>query len=283
MYSDAYIALIKRGAFPGRVDPFAETGRYFQQIHGMMIRLILEEIQEPLLRMGYVAASETSLQILERREPDIMIRTTAPIREKRGYAAALAELDIEPGLVVDDTYFDLDAIFIYAREGETKRLVTVLEVISPRNKHSPTEMLAYQARRQTIIDQHRANFVEIDATRSINRLYEHFAVAHGAYATVVYPPDEPPYLFGSGFDQPLRVFGLPLDNTALRIETQRIYEHAYQSAGIASQIIFEGGYTEAALPFPSLLTEDQRADVMAKVRAWKTELDQLRPPKPTSP
>jgi hypothetical protein len=73
-YSDMYVELLMRGPFPGTIDPWAEAGRYFHQIHAGMIGALLEQLRLPLLRMGYVASREVSLQIAEGREPDMAVR-----------------------------------------------------------------------------------------------------------------------------------------------------------------------------------------------------------------
>lgn len=63
-----------RGPFPGATDPWAEAGRYFHQIHHNWITVLLSTLQRPLLERGYMAGREASLQILQRREPDVLIR-----------------------------------------------------------------------------------------------------------------------------------------------------------------------------------------------------------------
>lgn len=55
------------GAFPGRVDPFAENAHDFHAIHAQLIGVLLAWLQEPLMARGYVVGRETSLQIAEGR------------------------------------------------------------------------------------------------------------------------------------------------------------------------------------------------------------------------
>ena len=73
-YSDAYVDLLARGPFPGRIDLWAETGRYFHQIHAGIISALLEQLHLPLLRMGYVAS----------REPDVAIENAAGDTPRQG-------------------------------------------------------------------------------------------------------------------------------------------------------------------------------------------------------
>lgn len=67
-FSKAYVECLKQGPFPGRIDPWAETGLYFQQIHSGMINDFLSTLSETLLMMGYLAGRERSLQIIEPRQ-----------------------------------------------------------------------------------------------------------------------------------------------------------------------------------------------------------------------
>src|SRR5688572_21277940 len=63
--SKAYNELLKIGAFPGQIDPWAEA-RFFHAIHGGMIGHLMEQIQGPLEEIGYIAGRETSLTIADR-------------------------------------------------------------------------------------------------------------------------------------------------------------------------------------------------------------------------
>jgi hypothetical protein len=42
-YADAYVEHWSAGPFPGRIDPWAEAGHYFKQIHGGVISELLED------------------------------------------------------------------------------------------------------------------------------------------------------------------------------------------------------------------------------------------------
>jgi hypothetical protein len=60
-----YITLLTQGPFPDRIDPWAEVGYYFQQIHSCMIHELLEQLQPRLLPRGYVAGIEATHQTVE--------------------------------------------------------------------------------------------------------------------------------------------------------------------------------------------------------------------------
>jgi hypothetical protein len=65
---------------------------------------------------------------------------------------------------------------------------------------------------------------------------------------------------------------------AIPVETQTTYDHAYHLAAIAGHIQHEGRYTEADLPFPSLLTDQQRKIALEQAQMWQQRLLQLAKP-----
>jgi Protein of unknown function (DUF4058) len=162
-YSDEYIQQLTPGPFPNQIDPFAEAGRFFQQLHSEMISHLLGQMQKPLLAMGYIAGRETSLQIAEQRQPE----QSAEAKQAWNYAQAAEAVLAEPGLLFEGTEPELDALHIKA--WETGRLVTVLEIVSPRNKTAAQLIRDYQERRTRLL-QRAVNVVELDLTRSVKRL-----------------------------------------------------------------------------------------------------------------
>jgi hypothetical protein len=276
-FSDAYVNLLSTGPFPGRMDPWAEVGNYFKQIHNSMIGEMLSQLLEPLLKKGYVAARETSLQIAENRQPDLAVwrEQEKPEHVKHwDYAAVASELLVEPGITVEGQTPELDAIFI--SDMESGDLVTILEIISPSNKADKDIIADYSERRERLIQRKRVNFVELDLTRSVKRLLNDILVTTYPYHIAIYLPDERPRVIGINFHDYLKSFALPLRGEAVVVETRAIYDHAYREAFIAPQLNNKGHYPEANLPFPTLLTNQQRQEALAAVAQWQAELQRLQ-------
>jgi hypothetical protein len=275
-YSAAYVQLLQRGPFPGQIDPWAEAGRYFQQIHSGMIGAVLRQIKDALVPLGYVAVRETSLQITERREPDIHVRTTLPVTNGgvvSRYVEAAQTVRVEPGIALTGELPDLEAIHI--RELGSGQLVTMLEIISPSNKADTQLIQEYQERRERLVRHKGVNVVEIDSTRSVKRLVmDQLATAY-AYHLVVYLPDELPRLIGVDFGEPLKRLALPLRGEVLPVETQAAYDDAYDAASIPVQLYDEDQYRLDVLPFPSTLTEAQHSAAQDAVTHWQAELQRL--------
>jgi hypothetical protein len=275
-YSEEYVQHLRQGPFPGQIDPWAEDGRYFQQIHAGMIGILLEDLHLPLPARGYTAGREASLLIAGNREPDLNLWLNEPARQIQSwdYGAVAEALQVEPGLRVEMDEPELEAIYI--RDSDTGELVTLVEIISPRNKISPGEMLLYTANRDALIRLRGVNVVEIDLTRSLKHLLSGSLAARYAYHIAVYLPGESARLIGVQYDEPIKSFALPLRQDALPVATQTVYDRAYHHASTASQMRREKHYSRDMLPFPSLLTEVQKQEALQTVQDWLTTLDDLR-------
>jgi len=167
---------------------------------------------------------------------------------------------------------ELDAITI--RDVDTGSLVTILEIISPSNKADPFELANYIRKRDRALH-NRVNVVEIDATRSVKRLVEDGRARNYPYHIAVHVPVQGSWLVGVEWGESLGRVALPLRAEIMPAELQEAYDFAYRQAAIAGTIYREGNYTEAELPFPSLLTGKQKAQALKLVQQWQDELRRL--------
>lgn len=270
-----YKTLLMQGPFPNSIDPWAEVGRYFHQIHSGMIGHLQEQMRDTLLDMGYVAACEISLQITERREPDIHIRYKTPgVPEPIktwNYSVAAERVLAEPGISTASEAPDFDALFIK----EAGRLVTVIEIISPSNKVDLLEIERYKTHRDKLRAE-GVNFVEIDLTRSVKRIvYLEHDIMPPYHVAIYLPWQSSPLMIEIGWADRLKRIAIPLREDVVPVELQDAYTNAYEVSTIAVQMNDEGHYQEDNLPFPSLLTDEQRQDALAAVEAWKKRLAEL--------
>lgn len=278
VYSDAYVEHLLTGPFPGQVDPWAEVGNYFHQIHGSMISSLLDDLQRPLNKMGYIASREASLQIAEQRQPDVAIRQedegSGTGLNEWSYRLAAEQLLLEPGVAVRESELELEAIYIRSLEGND--LITIVEIISPSNKKNDDEIEDYKSRRRRLVHSRGVNVVEVDLTRSIKRLVRDVMVSSAAYHIALHLPEENSRIIGMGFAQPLKSFALPLHQEVIGVDTQANYDRAYRQVSAAAHIRKDGHYIESELPFPSLLTSDQRREALEAVKSWQAKLAELR-------
>lgn len=278
---NAYLERLIAGPFVGRIDPWAEQGEHFAQIHGGMIGHIVTQIQPALLERGYVAGRETSLQIVNQREPDVYIHREDGLRfvprpPYTNYADAALALKINVGTPISAQNRQRISIFRPSENHPKRELVTVIEVISPTNKQKDAEMLRYQAYRDRLLGMN-VNVVEIDLTRSIKRLFPMDEEYDAPYAITVYLPSEPVYILSMAFEDVPKRFALPLRQEVLSVDTAAAYADSYRAVSIPAHIEASSkGYSPHALPFPLTLTDEQRAAAFAAVETWRAELARLR-------
>lgn len=276
MYSTAYIEHLKRGPFWGRTDPWAEAGRYFQQLHSEIISHLLVQMQDSLLAMGYIAGRETSLQIAENRQPDVFIRrspTASKSLMQWDYGLAAEGVLAEAGVLLEGIEPELDALYI--KNLQTGELVTVVEIVSPRNKTDISTIREYQERRERL-RREAVNVVEVDITRSVKRLTQDALLERYPYHVAIYLCDQPPRFIGMDFGQALKRCALPLWAEVIAVELQAAYDHAYRLTSLAGHIHNETGYSQDALPFPSLLEGQQLQAVLHAASEWQAELARLQ-------
>jgi hypothetical protein len=281
-YSDEYVHYLQRGPFPGRIDPWAEAPRYFKQVRSGVVGALHTSLHDDWLKRGYIPILDASIQMPELRQPNLYLRRqqdTQLGQDAWDYETATARLAVEPGIEVDPTEEDLPAIFV--RHMESGELVTVIEVIAPQSKTNQQHMIAYEDRRSYLVHQLGVNVVEIDLTRSAQRLLQTTLVASYAYIIAIYLPGEAPRFIGMEYNAPLKSFALPLRREVLKVETQRLYESAYQSGNIAAKIDYDRRYERDDLPFPMLLTGAQREEAFLAVENWQEKLESLRQATPT--
>jgi Protein of unknown function (DUF4058) len=273
-YNERYLA----GPFPNRVDPWAERGYYFHQLHGAMIGELMRRLRDPLLDTGYIATREVSLQISRKgQQSDLAIRRRQRFRAQpasAGYSTLAAKIEINPGTAIEWDMPELDALFI--KRLSDGILVTVVEIISLSNKADRVKVRKYLKRREELITEDGVNIVEIDLTCSRSRLFVTADAEAYPYHIAIYLPLEPARLIGMQVEQPLDRFALPLRGEVLSVDTQATYATAYQEISASIQIDTDVGYQMGALPYPSLMTDEERANCANITAAWKLEVARLR-------
>lgn len=170
------------------------------------------------------------------------------------------------------TVSEAEAVYIYCLE--STRLVTVIEVLPPTHKRLFAHMEYYQQRRERLVNEKNINLIEIDLTRSVHRLVRNQSVTFAHQIVTNLPTDVD--VIGWEYGQSLKSFALPLRNEVIPIDMQAVYQAAYQQASIAPQIEAAGGYIEASLPFPSLMTSEQRKTALEQVNRWQLKLTELK-------
>jgi hypothetical protein len=73
-------------------------------------------------------------------------------------------------------------------------------------------------------------------------------------------------------DEALKRIAIPLRGDVIAVELEAAYRHANTVGRLATQMRDEGRYTAERLPFPSLLSAAQKAEVLGRLKRWKAGL-----------
>lgn len=159
--------------FPG-MDPFLERPEYFPDLHDSLITY-LQEVLQPRLPEPYFAKKGRRVwleQEARRIGPDVYVARdagrTGSVPERAevatvaetGAVAVVADPEPDPVLEVEEIYLE-----VYAGPGEDKRLVTVVEILSPTNKTQGSQGRALYKKKQEEILEKGVHLIEIDLLR----------------------------------------------------------------------------------------------------------------------
>ena len=274
MASEKYNQLMEEGPFPNQIDPWAEKGHYFHQIHAQMISILLRVLRKPLQELGYYAGREASLQVMTNLPmiPDAFVLAEEGRTESNlNYSQAASSAELVLGTILEDSLPEIDRLFV--RADDTNELVTILEIVSLTNKLEFEDIERYELRRKHLLGQ-GTHCVEIDLSRSVKRLIANPIATKFPYHTVIHLKTRERRFIGMSLNEKLTSFALPLRSEIVPVELDSIYREAYIEVSISKQMLRANHYTEDNLPFPSLLSEDERKDLLAKVEAWKAALEE---------
>ncbi len=152
--------------FPG-MDPYLERPEIWPDFHDSLVTYIREALQ-PQLRPRYAALCQNRLYVVENRRPirpDVSIVHST--EQSRG--VAVAELPDTPLVIEisDEEVFEPAIHIIEPAMGN--RVVTAIEVLSPRNKAPGPGRESFLTKRQELLGA-GAHFVEIDLLRDGERV-----------------------------------------------------------------------------------------------------------------
>jgi hypothetical protein len=159
--------------FPG-MDPFLESPVWYGGFHNKLITH-LEEALQPILPAPYYANSgeRVWLEVARRYiEPDVNVIRSRPdtsrgTPDNKEGGVAVAESPASAAVLVKVTQEERREPYleIYVREGDERRLVTLVEVLSPANKTSGADGMVQYLRKRREVLQSQAHLVEIDLLR----------------------------------------------------------------------------------------------------------------------
>ena len=216
---------------PG-MNPFIEQPELWSEFHSRMIVAIADSLDD-LLSRNYRVAVEKRVYLSQTDEqvligiPDVAITSstsTSPERNQSAIAVA------EPQTVELPQLAEVQERYLEIREGTTGKVITTIELLSPKNKRSGEGRDAYLRKRQQVLSSH-THLVEIDLLRGGRPLPIKGGLSSD-YRILISRSDERPQakLYSFNLGQAIPTFEVPLQGKEIAPSLQlqpllhRIYD-----------------------------------------------------------
>jgi hypothetical protein len=164
--------------FPG-MDPYLENPHTWPNLHLNLISSIQAALNRTI-QPKYVAIVEERVYVSNEDDPgrtiivpDVRVLETESKSPRKGDDGGAALVVAEPIIAVTLLDEEIHESRLSITDAETKKVVTVIEVLSPSNKHpGASGRTSYMEKRQEVLSS-RTHFVEVDLLRTGKRTYSH--------------------------------------------------------------------------------------------------------------
>ena len=221
-----------RSLLPG-MNPYLEQPMFWSAFHNRLMVAIADAIA-PQIRPRYYVEIETHTYLSEGENgvlvgiPDTVVFSSGVAPPSTQEAIAAMATRIQPQQVTIPMPEEVKERYLEIREVATGEVVTVIEVLSPKNKEAGRGRQMYEDKRLTILGS-LTHLVEIDLLRGGRSmaLGENIAPTH--YRILVSSSEQRPQalLYGFSLREPIPTLSLPL-------------KHGDRSPIVAMQSIFTG-------------------------------------------
>jgi hypothetical protein len=247
------------------MDPYLEQPAFWSSFHSRLI-VALADTLAPLLRPNYYVEVETRTYLDSAEEgtvfigvPDAVVLSrrqatseTEPSRPTQGRTLAVQP---QPQPVRLPMPTEIKERYLEIREVGTEAVITVVEVLSPKNKRRGLGRSLYEEKRQRILGS-QSHLVEIDLLRADEPLPLVGTVPAGDYRILVSRAKQRPQaeLYLVTVRDPLPKFALPLKapEEECLVDLSSIFAGVYDRASYDLRI----DYTQPPPP-PPFLEADQ--------------------------
>ncbi|MEC4813124.1 MAG: DUF4058 family protein [Scytonema sp. PMC 1069.18] len=242
--------------FPG-MNPYLEHPELWVEFHHWLITLIAEFLV-PQLRPKYRVAIEKRVYKMTDENsvligiPDVSVGRSRLDTEETS-SIAIASPPVKPVTVTVPIPEEVRESYLEVREVGTGEVVTVIEILSPKNKRSGEGRKAYETKRHAVLGG-LTHLVEIDLLRSGQPMSIVGYDIKSHYRLLVSRSEHRPKaeLYPFGLQEAIPSFPLPLrrEDTEPLIDLQALLHQVYDRAGFDLAI----DYTRE--PVPPLLETD---------------------------
>ncbi|MBA3920336.1 MAG: DUF4058 family protein [Nostocaceae cyanobacterium] len=257
--------------FPG-MDPYLEQPTFWSSFHSRLIVAIADAIEPQLGSQYYVEVEKRTYQsdsddglLIGIPDAAVFLRQSAPISESMTNESVVVQarpqqVTLPVPQIVNERYLEVRAI-------DTDEVITVIEILSPKNKRTGEGRSTYEKKRSLILGS-STNLVELDLLRGGKPMSMTGNSSPTAYRILVGRGHTRPIadLYGLMLQEMLPSFPLPLkpEDSELMISLQEIFNGVYERGRYFSRIDYRH-----SVPPPALSPEDIQwiDELLASVRA----------------
>jgi hypothetical protein len=219
--------------FPG-MNPYLEQPELWHQVHNRLIVAIADDLTPQIVPKYRVSIEERVYTSVD----DIFLVGIADVAvaKRNNNAENRTNLTttklVEPSKVKVPMYEEVIERFLEVKATQSREVVTVIEILSPKNKRSKEGRTVYETKRQKILAS-ATNLVEIDLLRlgeSLPILGANKSDYHILVSRSHQRPDADLYSFN--LQDPIPVFPVPLRSGEDEpvIDLQRLLNQIYERA-----------------------------------------------------
>jgi hypothetical protein len=240
--------------FPG-VDPYLENPEFWPEVHHRLITAIANALG-PALRPKYRVAIKKRIYLSDAEDNDFLAIPEVTVFSKSStvnQSGATATLPYsEPITVTVPILEEAREGYLELREVGTNRVITVIEILSPKNKRTGKGREEYENKRQEVL-RSASHLVEIDLLRGGRQMPVTGGIKSD-YCILISRGNRRPkaQLYAFTVREEIPSFMLPLQpgDAEIQVDLQTLFWGVYDRAGFDLSI----DYTQA--PVPQLKEED---------------------------
>ena len=202
--------------FPG-MNPYLEEPEIWSQVHKWLIVLIAQTLN-PQLRPKYRVAIEERVyeqkntdSIIVGIPDDVVVKNIHKTDQNSSPNVAIATPPVKPVKITIPMPETVREWYLEVRQVGSGEVITVIEILSPKNKRSGEGRLKYESKRLKILES-STNLVEIDLLRQGKAMPMNSQEISSNYRIVVSRSDERPQadLYPFNLPEVIPAFPLPL-------------------------------------------------------------------------
>jgi hypothetical protein len=221
------------------MDPYLEHPDFWSEVHHWLITVLAESLNPQVLPKYRVAIEKRVYRIIDSESllvgiPDVSVQQQLSSRSSTGLDVAVTSPAHQPVTVMVPMPQEVRESYLEVRDLQSAEVVTVIELLSPKNKRPGEGRQVYEKKRQQILAS-LTHLVEIDLLRGGEPIPIWGSSIQSHYRILVSRSDRRPqadlYTFNLGDPIPLVPLPLRSPDKEPVIDLQRALDTVYDRAG----------------------------------------------------